>query len=737
MAAVLLALILSACGSGSSSGSSPKGIPGATFWVSPQGSDDAAGTESAPFLTLERARDAVRALDASASDKDVVVNLREGTYRLERPLELGPQDSGKNDHDVVYRSAVGEHAVISGAMKVEGWQLSDPSLGIYSAFVGEEQSRQLYVNGRRATRAQTEPYPAGFLPAFVWLGGVPIRLGIEFIPTDLNPAGWRDPSTWTNPTEVEAVIVTQWKQMNVRVDTITSFPNYTINPLLQPLRPAATGLITMQEPGWTNSNVFLQKETRQPGIWSFWQVTRFENAYEFLDQPGEFYLNTGTGYLYYIPRPGEDLTTADVELPLLETLVDGQGTLGQPISHVRFEDLTFTGATWLGPNSPDGYVADQSAFRLVGPDHVPVLWGHDQNTVRTHGNLSFAFAHDITFRGNIFEHLGGVGLDFDTGGQGNTIEQNLFTDISSSAIVFSGTSLDDSHPSSPEQVTRDNTMTGNLIHDVAREYQDAAGIFVVFGARTLIENNTIYNVPWSGIAMGWGWGLLDAGMFPGNPGSVRGEWGTFTTLTPNSSNKILRNRFYAWGNILWDTGAIYTQGQQGTSAEDPLLIEGNVATNKRPSAGSNVFYTDGGSRFIDLKNNVSSDNPVGVVYLGPPFRPGDPLPYFPFFLANCFPYGGEIGGCVTYGDINYIGNYWKSSDFYTPCPYMEDGVTYPTNLSFSNNHIITGIGDVPASLLDAAGVQTRPDSIPADQWILPPGEPPEETDTGCPPTTRP
>jgi hypothetical protein len=46
---------------------------------------------------------------------------------------------------------------------------------------------------------------------------------------------------------------------------------------------------------------------------------------------------------------------------------------------------------------------------------------------------------------------------------------------------------------------------------------------------------------------------------------------------------------------------------------------------------------------------------------------------------------------------------------------MEDGVTYPTNLTFSNNHIISGIADVPTSLLDAAGVQTRPDSIRADK----------------------
>jgi hypothetical protein len=35
----------------------------------------------------------------------------------------------------------------------------------------------------------------------------------------------------------------------------------------------------------------------------------FENAFEFLDQPGEWYLDETTNVLYYKPRTGEDLTT--------------------------------------------------------------------------------------------------------------------------------------------------------------------------------------------------------------------------------------------------------------------------------------------------------------------------------------------------------------------------------------------------------------------------------------------
>jgi hypothetical protein len=163
------------------------------------------------------------------------------------------------------------------------------------------------------------------------------------------------------------------------------------------------------------------------------------------------------------------------------------------------------------------------------------------------------------------------------------------------------------------------------------------------------------------------------------------------------------------------------------------LIEGNVATDKRPSAGSNVFYTDGGSRYITLKNNVSANNPVGWAWFGPPPKPSDPLPYPLLAIINCISYGADIGGCVTYGDINYIGNYWASSRFCLPCPFTEGGVSYPTNLVFSGNHLIKSLAEVPAQLIAAAGVQTRPDTIPVERWLLPPAGPPgERTNADCP-----
>src|SRR6267154_3483446 len=427
------------------------------FWISTDGNDANPGTEQEPFLTLQRARDAVRALPALAfKDQDVYVYIKEGTYRLQKPLVLTSEDSGHYGHDVVYSAAPNEDPVISGAIQINTpWTLYDGTLGIYRTQIGSYRSRQLYVNGSRATRAKTTLYPPGFLAK--WTNG-----GIEWTFTTLKPPAWNNPLAWQNPQEIEAVILTQWKMMRVTLSAIG--PN----------------LITMQQPAWDNANVYYDTSTNEPGEWSFFQVTWFENALAFLTEPGQWYLDYSDNYLYYIPLSGEDIITADVELPILETLIEGQGTIDQPVHHIRFEGLTFSYATWLGPSGSNGYVSDQSGQLLIGSDHAANYIGHDQYVVPTPANLPFIFSNNMTFYGNIFQHLGAVGLQFGYGSKNNTIDSNLFTDISSSAIEIGGVTAMDSHPTDTRYILSNHLITNNLVHSVAVEFSDAAGIFVGF-----------------------------------------------------------------------------------------------------------------------------------------------------------------------------------------------------------------------------------------------------------------
>ncbi|HEX8752852.1 MAG TPA: right-handed parallel beta-helix repeat-containing protein [Solirubrobacterales bacterium] len=703
--ALILTLTLAlACptGAAAAGGASP---PPTRIWVSPGGSDANPGTEAAPFATLARARRAERRALRLRPGAAVTVILRGGTYRLRGPLKLSAADSGSRAHPVVYRAFDGERPVISGAVRVPGsaWQPWDKEANIWRARVGKVSSRELYVGGERETRAATGEYPAGFRPA--WNGGGP-GSGIEYLPTlqpsGLNPPSWGEPASWTDVGRIEAVIDTQWKTMTVPLASIV------------PASGSTPGLLRMAEPAWRNANVFRGADG-QPGIWSFWQVTRFENALQFLDSPGEWYLDEAHGWLYYMPRPWQNLRTADVELPLAQSLLQGNGAAARPVANLEFRGLTFAYATWLQPSGDNGYVSDQAGFHLVGEGHEPNTIGHDPDDVGTPGNVSFRYAHDVRFVGDRFAHLGAVGLSLGTGSQHTAVRGSTFADVGSSAIQLSGISEADHAPASRAQTSLGNTIAGNLISHVAWEYPDAPGIFVGFASGTRVLRNTVEDVPWSGIALGWGWGLLDPGGFPGLPGASRYQWGRWETPTPNRNNLVAYNTIREFLGLLWDGGAIYTTGAQGTSMENGLRIEGNTAYSKRPKAGGNTFYTDGGSRYITLRENTSYDNPIGQTYLGPPPREGDPLPYPKLpSEGNGLPYGGDIGGCVTYGDIAYLGNSWQeppmasemqlANDFYflisggklTPyspegffdvCPYSEGGTSYPTDLSFAGNTI--------------------------------------------------
>jgi len=697
-------LLLAACFAVGPTGVSSASA-GERIWIAPGGSDANPGTKRAPLATLRKAQRLARRALRSNVKGNVTILLRGGVYRMKAPLKLTAQDSAGSGRMVVYRAFAGERPILSGAIRVPGpaWSRYDKAANIWRAKVGDVASRELYVDGERATRAASSEYPAGFRPA--WNGGGPSS-GIEFLPTvepgGLNPASWGNPAEWADPEGVEAVILTQWKTMTVPVDSVT------------PAAGATPGLLRMAEPAWRNANVF-REPNGEPGLWSFWQVTRFENALEFLDSPGEWYLDEDQGWLYYKPQPWQNLRTADVELPVPQALVRGWGSAKKPIRNVEFRGLTFAYATWLQPSGENGYVSDQGGFHLVGEGHEPNVIGHDPNDVATPGNVSIRFGRNVRFIGNRFEHLGAVGLALSTGSRHNLVRGNTFTDIGSSALTLGGISAADHNPAIPAQQSVGNTIAANLISEVGWGYPDAPGIYIGFSSGTKVVRNTIEDVPWSGIAVGWGWGLLDPGGFPGLPGASPYQWGVWETPTPNRNGLIAENTIRDFLGLLWDGGAIYITGAQGTSMENGLRVEANVAYGKRPKAGGNTFYTDGGSRYITVRGNVSYDNPIGETDFGPPPRSGDPLPYSKGpSEVDGLAYGSDSGGCVTYGDIAYIGNSWlqppiqaemelvnlayalasagklipySPEGFFDVCPYTSGGVSYPTNLSYSGNPI--------------------------------------------------
>ena len=65
------------------------------------------------------------------------------------------------------------------------------------------------------------------------------------------------------------------------------------------------------------------------------------NALELLNLPGEWFQDYPSGRIYYLPRLGEDMTQAEVIVPVQETLLNIAGTPERYVRHIHFENIDF------------------------------------------------------------------------------------------------------------------------------------------------------------------------------------------------------------------------------------------------------------------------------------------------------------------------------------------------------------------------------------------------------------
>jgi hypothetical protein len=94
----------------------------ATLFASPTGSGDACSATQP--CALPTAKERVRDL-AAASGADITVELADGEYNIDAPLEFRAEDGGREGSTVRYVAAAGAEPVISGASDVTGWTLHD------------------------------------------------------------------------------------------------------------------------------------------------------------------------------------------------------------------------------------------------------------------------------------------------------------------------------------------------------------------------------------------------------------------------------------------------------------------------------------------------------------------------------------------------------------------------------------------------------------------------------------
>ncbi len=338
--------------------------------------------------------------------------------------------------------------------------------------------------------------------------------------------------------------------------------------------------------------------------------TRIENAYELLDRPREWYLDRCAGWIYYKPARGENLATRGRRGRRHAGAGERPWDPGASGSNLRFKGLTFAYATWMGVSGPQGYADDQTGFHVTGPDQ-PQTFEHARVHHPDAGEPALRLRPSRDDPRQQVPAPGRGRRSTSTPGVSTTPSPATASDdISAAAIQLGGVDAVDNHPTDAGQVTRDNRIANNTITKAAQEFFDAAAIFVGYTTRTTIIHNSLSNLPYSGIAIGWGWGMTDPGRFPGCTGCPLENWKIYDTPTTSKGNKILYNKISDYLKVAYDGGGIYSLGQQGTSLHNGELIAGNVVFGKAPSHGGNALYTDGGSRYITLRGNAAFDNPT-------------------------------------------------------------------------------------------------------------------------------
>ena len=304
----------------------------------------------------------------------------------------------------------------------------------------------------------------------------------------------------------------------------------------------------------------------KPGV--YW----VENVFEALDTPGQWYLDRPRGVLYYLPRPGEEMPSAEIIAPRLTQVVRVVGRAGAPVHDLRFEGLIFAHTEWQPP-------ADYASSLQAGIE-VP-------------GALLFDYAERCAVTGGGIEHIGNYGVEVGVGCADIEIARNRITDIGAGGIrighFFSwetdgsgrlterGLQRKAAMPQGPH--SRRITVADNEIAHGGRFTPEAVGVFVGDNADNKIIHNHIYDLFYSGISVG---SVQDFG-----PSQARG-------------NIIEYNHVHDIGQgMLSDLAGIYTCSTPGSR------IAYNVVHDvARRDYGGWGIYPDEGSHDLLIQKNL-------------------------------------------------------------------------------------------------------------------------------------
>lgn len=519
------------------------------IYLAPNGLDANPGTKEKPLASLTGARDFIRELD---TDDTVHVKIAPGDYFMTSPLELSSQD----DAPILFEG-MGDNVTFYGGVPVTNWEKVSDGLWRASTsglYIGNLTFEQFYVNGKRATRARTPN--KGFFQVenareqilHKGKGRIP-EFAIQKI--FLNPA---DVSLLQNesPDIIKNALITFYHKWDVTRKYIDHFD-------------ADSSAVYIRGKG-------MQPWNRIDGISKYY----IENIPSALDAPGEW-LVKNDGYVYYIPREGEQIESVSAFVPVTEKFITIKGDKINPVKNKKFENINFKVAAYKTPKQ--------------GNDPM-------QAAAREAASIMVDFADNIVFENCEVAHTGLYGIWFRRQCTNSSINHCYLHDLGAGGVKIGDYLYDEEE----KEVSATITVHNSIIRDGGHLFPSAVAVIIFHARDNQITHNEIADFKYSGVSVGWMWGYEETKVWT----TVADRFGDLVWKegqykSPATGNEIAYNHIHhlGWGELS-DMGGVYIVSE---------AIETQVHHNKIHHIYSDTYggwglYTDEGATHVTMENNL-------------------------------------------------------------------------------------------------------------------------------------